>query len=372
MRRALPREGQPVLFLGLLLAGWCLVRVLTWSNPLPSPSLLAKPLLLAGAELVRATKGRSSTENRTAVSAVRSPTDFPVTGSKPTPLQLPWKIAATAIPPSRNARSFFAVDRHAMGHHLLFAAGMASMPMPRSLAPLMEKPAPSASPILGEGLTPQRWRMDGWLVLRPGNGLNAEGGIRPASYGGSQIGAVAAFRLAPGSSSSPSAYVRASKALVQDGEREVSAGVALRPLRGLPVAVHAEARVTDRIGAKAEVRPAVFLVSGADDIALPKGVTARYYAQAGYVGGRFATGFADGAVVAERQLARSDFGNVAIGAGVWGGAQRGAARLDIGPSVTARVSLGDIAARVEADYRWRVAGQAQPGNGGVLTLSTGF
>ncbi|MEH6682908.1 MAG: hypothetical protein V7664_00270 [Qipengyuania sp.] len=31
-----------------------------------------------------------------------------------------------------------------------------------------------------------------------------------------------------------------------------------------------------------------------------------------------------------------------------------------------------VRARIEADYRWRVAGNAEPGNGGVVTLSTGF
>ena len=61
-----------------------------------------------------------------------------------------------------------------------------------------------------------------------------------------------------------------------------------------------------------------------------------------------------------------------LGGGAWGGAQQGAARLDIGPSLTVDLRLGAAPARIEADYRWRVAGNAEPGNGGVVTLSTGF
>ena len=31
-----------------------------------------------------------------------------------------------------------------------------------------------------------------------------------------------------------------------------------------------------------------------------------------------------------------------------------------------------VVQRIEADYLWRVAGNAAPGNGGLITLSTGF
>ena len=76
------------------------------------------------------------------------------------------------------------------------------------------------------------------------------------------------------------------------------------------------------------------------------------------------------AALADRHERSSLF--VALGGGVWGGAQQGAARLDIGPSLTVDLRLGAAPARIEADYRWRVAGNAEPGNGGVVTLSTGF
>ena len=62
----------------------------------------------------------------------------------------------------------------------------------------------------------------------------------------------------------------------------------------------------------------------------------------------------------------------ALGATARGGAQKGAARLDVGPKVSFRLTVGHAPARIEADYLWRVAGNAAPGNGGLITLSTGF
>ena len=152
----------------------------------------------------------------------------------------------------------------------------------------------------------------------------------------------------------------------------VALGLRAKPFGRIPLAVHAEARLTVRPGASPEIRPAAFVAGGFDRIDLPAQVAARGYGQAGYVGGEFATAFADGAFVAEREVAGFDLGRVALGGGAWSGAQQGAARLDIGPSLTIDLHLGAAPARIEADYRWRVAGNAEPGNGGVVTLSTGF
>ena len=58
--------------------------------------------------------------------------------------------------------------------------------------------------------------------------------------------------------------------------------------------------------------------------------------------------------------------------GAWGGAQDGASRLDIGPSAAVSFRLGEGRGRVAADYRIRVAGEAEPASGPALTLSAGF
>ncbi|MCF8497577.1 MAG: hypothetical protein K9G32_03930 [Sphingomonadaceae bacterium] len=47
-------------------------------------------------------------------------------------------------------------------------------------------------------------------------------------------------------------------------------------------------------------------------------------------------------------------------------------RLDVGPSARAWVPAGPARLRIDASWRFRVAGDAQPGNGPAVTLSTSF
>lgn len=61
--------------------------------------------------------------------------------------------------------------------------------------------------------------------------------------------------------------------------------------------------------------------------------------------------------------------NLSAGLGIWGGAQPGLSRLDIGPRATLRLG-GRM--RVHLDYRYKLLGNAIPGSGGVVTLAGDF
>lgn len=190
-------------------------------------------------------------------------------------------------------------------------------------------------------------------------------------YGASQAGAVVRFDLAPGSTHRPAAYVRAVSALEARREHDVAAGLAVRPLARLPVTAQGELRLSRR-GSQTLLRPVAFVSGGVEAAPLGAGITARGYAQAGYVGGSDATGFADGSLIAEKPLWRDREALATAGAGAWGGAQWGAARLDLGPTVSLRFPLGEGTARLSADYRLRVAGNAAPAGSAAATLSAGF
>ena len=97
-----------------------------------------------------------------------------------------------------------------------------------------------------------------------------------------------------------------------------------------------------------------------------------YQGQAGYVGGKYASAFADGQLRAERPLAEFGDAKLTAGGGAWGGAQKGAARLDIGPSASLQLKLGQTSSRLSMDWRFRVAGAAEPASGPALTISAGF
>lgn len=214
--------------------------------------------------------------------------------------------------------------------------------------------------------------MDGWVLLRENSGAGSAGAATgPSGYGRSQAGAVLRYRLMSGDRDAPFVYGRANKALVPGGETEVAAGVGLTPVPKIPVTVHGEARLTD-FGASTTLRPALYAVLGPPPIELVPSTTIEIYAQAGYVGGRDASTFADGQARVERKVVTENAIDARVGIGLWGGAQEGAARLDVGPTASVRFALGEVPVRVSLDYRERVAGNAEPGSGLALTVSGGF
>ena len=139
----------------------------------------------------------------------------------------------------------------------------------------------------------------------------------------------------------------------------------------MPIRLAGEVRLREaRDGG--ELRAAAYAVSEFPPLALPVGTTGEVYVQAGYVSGSNATGFVDGQARITRDMAVGNAVRLSAGGGAWGGAQTGSGRLDIGPSASVSVSAGGLNARMSADYRFRVAGAAQPASGPTLTISAGF
>ena len=214
-----------------------------------------------------------------------------------------------------------------------------------------------------------RWSGDAWALLRDGTST-ASAPFRP-SYGRSQAGAAIRYDLAPDSAARPQFYSRVSTALEGAREREIAAGVSVRPIAQLPLRLHAEARYFDSSFGR-DTRAAFFAVTELPVKTLPDDWRIESYAQAGYVTGDFATPFVDGQVRLTRPLLIRNDLRVEAGAGSWGGAQKGTERLDVGPTVAVTVPVGNVVTRISADYRFRVAGDAAPASGPALTLSAGF
>lgn len=373
------RRGQPLWALGGVLIGWITMRAAMFDG---FPAELVPQVQAPRAERVLPLVG-----NVHARSAPQSPSVLRVFDPalpRPAIRAAPDRILSTAPPPAMPARPVGEGMRPrppvegapvVVGHNLLWMAAMRAIPLTPELGAAVERMRPRDAPRPPRGAAVAgrlpRWSGDGWLAWRGGAaGLLSGGGAAP-SYGGSQGGAVLRYALAPGSPVQPTAYVRAVRALATEREGDVAAGLSLRPAERVPVAVHVEARLARR-GERLEARPAAFVSGGIDELPLAGGLTARGYAQAGYVAGRDATGFADGNLIAERALWREDDTRLAAGAGVWGGAQRGAARLDLGPTASLRLRVGTGTARISADYRLRIAGNAAPAAGAAVTLATGF
>nr|WP_228242871.1 hypothetical protein [Porphyrobacter sp. GA68] len=266
--------------------------------------------------------------------------------------------------------------RGGVAHHATpsaVAAGLLAVAAPSVAArPLANtaRPAADALPsVTSPSAARPRLSLDAWLFLRQDGPPRAATALRPASLGASQAGVVVRYDLRLDAPAQADAYLRASKALVHGGEREVAAGVALRPVPQVPMTVHAEGRVTARAD-DVELRPAAFVTAGFHHRLA--GMDAVAYAQAGYVGGTFGTAFADGQVVISRRIDRGGPARVRTGLGAWGGVQEDADRLDLGPAASVELELAGAPVRIEASYRHRVAGSAEPGSGFALTVATGF
>jgi hypothetical protein len=383
MNRGAAFRGQPLLLLAGLLAGWLAVRVTLW-QPLSVPGGDAVTLAEAGgdkgrvtARTIEATGAAGATQALDSLSVATGAGMDPAIRAPilPAILSEPSEAVEEPIAPSMRI-----APRAVIGHNLLLLAGLSQMEVPAALiaylrAPPLPAPGiPAAAPMLAAAPPPatetaSRWTADGWLLLR-NDATAAFLGGRP-SYGRSQAGAVVRYSLAPASALRPQAYLRASAALAGPREQEVAAGISVRPIARLPLRFAAEARVGET-GLGTRVRPAAFAVTEFSPLRLPLGMRAEAYAQAGYVGGEYATAFADGQARVERPLLRRGETELSAGGGVWGGAQRGAARLDIGPTAAVSFRLGDARGRVAADYRFRLAGDAAPSSGPALTLSAGF
>ena len=259
---------------------------------------------------------------------------------------------------------------------MMWLAVVGKMPGPEALlAGASTEPALPVMPALSvtsrqAASAKRRWSADVWALVRRGGGV-ASAGPSIATYGGSQVGAVLRYRLAPGDPHRPTAYVRASAALNGSGEREVAAGLSVRPIAAIPVVVAAEGRV-GRLGGRTVARPAVMGITELAPIDLPLKVRGEFYLQGGYVGGAGATPFVDGQLRIDRRVAQVGPVELRAGGAAWGGAQRGAGRLDVGPSATLGIAKGAAAARVGLDWRFRITGSAEPASGPALTISAGF
>ncbi|MFT3966833.1 MAG: hypothetical protein QM690_13230, partial [Sphingobium sp.] len=115
---------------------------------------------------------------------------------------------------------------------------------------------------------------------------------------------------------------------------------------------------------------AVLMAGGIDPVEIGQGFRLDGYAQAGIVGFNRRDGFADGRLTLERPLAGASA--IALGAGLWGGTQPGASRLDIGPQASIRLRAGSTALRIGAEWRERIAGNAAPSSGPALSIGTDF
>lgn len=364
--RAPQRRGQPLIALAVLAPIWIGARIAFWEAPWPTPSVTDK--LAAAALAARESQPPDAPETVTTEHFGKASAHFESGISRPAQMAQPFRRNELVTVPPQSSTLAVA------GHYVPQVAAPPRLPLISevdrhpSLPPQPEEGAATADRKLRQA---DRWSLDAWALWREGSGSAMVSQGRMPTYGASQAGAVLRYRLSPGNLRDPHAYLRAYRALVRDGESEIAAGFSGRPIAKVPLRAHLEFRVTEFARGTA-LRPAAFVTTELPTARLPAGLRAETYLQAGYVAGEASTAFADGQLHLLTDVHRFGSGKLSLGMAAWGGAQEGAERVDLGPSVRLDFSIDETPARISLDYRERVAGDAEPPSGVAITLSTRF
>jgi hypothetical protein len=228
--------------------------------------------------------------------------------------------------------------------------------------------APAARPLalanIGAPLSP-RLSISTWTLWRPS--VTPGGSVLNGQLGGSQAGARVSFRFAQMSHGrSAHVYWRVSTPLSQRAGQENAVGVSVKLGSKIPFEFGAERRFGPR-------NAWASLVSGGiSGKSIGNGLKLDGYAQAGLVGIKAPIAFADGEVVISRAVRAPLVGPVDFGIGIWGGAQPSLSRVDVGPAMTVHPSIAGRRFRLSAQWRARVAGNANPASGPAVTLGADF
>lgn len=209
----------------------------------------------------------------------------------------------------------------------------------------------------------REWEAQAYLFVRSGGGRPAlaGGGV----LGGSQIAARVAWRPRGG------AFDLAARvyAPLRGAGAEAAAGIDWHPLAGVPLRLSIERR--QRLDGAGRGAWSAYAAGGFHRGGEPGAFEFDGYAQAGVVGARRQDGFVDGALRAGYRLPTRRIAPI-LGVGLWGAAQPGVSRVDLGPRASLRVQLADHGLTLALDGRFRVAGRAAPGSGAALTVAADF
>ena len=367
------QKGQPLVVLAIFLSIWIGGRAIMWDSPI----LLVEAIEHSASELL-ASQSDGAASKSTNNSILGQDATLDVRTRLPSSI-LPYAHAQETITTEnepfvwekQRAPDLAPRSETAAAHQLIWLAAMAHLPVPEPISAITANAERAADPKIHPIAGTDRWSLDAWAFWREGSGTPLVSAGRSPTYGASQAGAVLNYRLAPSSTRDPRLYTRTYTALIDMGESELAGGLSLRPIARLPIRAQAEVRLTE-FANSIEIRPAIFATTEFPRVELPLDFYGEAYGQAGYVAGEARTAFADGQLHVMRSLKSFDLGSVSIGAAAWGGAQSGAERIDLGPSLRADLSISKVPARLSLDYRERVAGEAEPPSGVAVTLSTRF
>jgi hypothetical protein len=233
-------------------------------------------------------------------------------------------------------------------------------------------PSVSASSVVMEPTGPpesKRAVVSFWTLWRngPSQGTLTTNG----QIGGSQSGVRARIPLSTlGSRTSLNISSRLSSPLTTAGGMEASIGASIAINTKIPVELIVERRIP--IGGAGKQSWSLTGVSGFNAVQLPQKLQADGYLQTGIVGSRTRRPFIGGNIVVSKATDMNHPDRLRLGLGLWGDAQAGLSRVDIGPEISFRAKSVGLPVRISAQWRFRVAGDANPPSGPAVVIGGDF
>lgn len=374
------RRSPPLILLATVLTLWLGGRmIVAWPQPLAEAG--KEPGLLIPVTLASRALAKASPPERYVVDDVgrdirpASDAALPQSVGRPRRALLVAAAGGAISPPIRGQTTAAPAKTSVPGHYarlqsLILASYLSPPASPQGVAYRTDGGRAWRLPTLHRRPPPLpgRWSGVAWIALRDaGTAEGLSNSPRTVLLGGSQAGGRIGFTI------DQRRRIEGYARLVSTGRHmdgaEGALGVAWQPLPSLPVRLAVERR--QRIaGEDSRSAMAAMAIGGVSDLPLPQGWRLDGYGAAGVVGARHQDAFAEGSAHVMRPFGR--FGRVTVtgGGAVWGAAQPGAARLDAGPTLSARID--NVASRLTLDWRQRMAGNAAPASGVAITLASDF
>ncbi|MGU3389440.1 hypothetical protein [Sphingomonas sp. M1A8_2b] len=333
--------GRPLRFLAMTLGGWTMIRIavlLSDEGALPAGAVIPAAIKILVPDAVAAVFAKA--DERPAISvSIGAPLPEPVIAP-----HARFRGLASTMP---------APPSHQIDH------SVPAQPLPPAEAKRQTVPSPFAPPMHVQEA--RRLTGSAWLLVRGGPAGTLSGGQLGASQGGVRLtyalGGRRRFALA----------ARLAAPLRGKG-REAALGVEWQPTT-LPIRLIAEQRFVLDGGRGG---PTLGIIAGYGPADIAPGVRVEAYGQAGVIARDGVERFVDASARITHPLGHVAGARIDIGVGIWGSAQRGSERLDIGPSLVIGVPIVGKSLRLTLDWRERVAGAARPGSGPALSIGSDF
>ena len=347
------RIRPPIAFIAVIMAMWVGIRwIALTSGPLPS-SESAPAVQLASAPPIAAVSMHAPAASLVAITPIRGAIDR----------RASWQSASAAG--GQSPTNTQQTNAQAIGD-MIAANGAARLETEQHRA--FRRPIAAATARDISGLRSRDLSMALWAQWRTDVGIEplANGG----ELGGSQAGARIAYSIWQAGPADIAIAARLTRPIERSDGAEAALGIAIQPLRSIPVTVSLDRRIAIESGARNAW--SIGVAGGVYRKAVTSGLELDGYAQAGIVGAHSRDLYVDGSASLSHPIAISERAILSLGVGAWGGAQPGVARVDIGPEAGLRLPLGDMGIRLALGWRQRIAGSAEPGSGPALTLGADF